>query len=165
MGQGHQLFVIAKVNGRYRTLCAIHDSWLCGLAAVRQCFGTLNIFGDPANRIPLEQELIAAQRHDESFWSFSKKKPSQKDIYVPFPFIATCLIIGASFDPDRYHGDVHIERFSMAYNEGDNSYGKKLYPNAMYGGQSPERLNVFRRTCWQHLPVHNLNWTISMIVV
>ncbi len=162
---GHQLFVIAKVNGRYRTLCAIHDSWLCGLAAVEQCLGTLNIFGDPANRIPLEQELIAAQRHDEIVWSSSEKRSSQKDIHVPFPYIATCLIIGSSFDPNRYYSSGHIERFSMAYNEGDNSYGKKVSQNAMYGGQSPESLNAFVRTCGQHLPVHTPTKTISLIVV
>ena len=160
------MFVIAKVNGRYRTLCVIHDPRLSGPIALKACIRTLNIFGDPANRIPLEQELIAAQRHDESFWSSSKKKSSQKDIHVPFPFIATCLIIGTSFDPYGYYSSVQIERYSMAYNEGDNSYGKKVHEHAMYGGQAvTRRLNVFVRTCGQHLPVHRLDKTISLIVV
>ncbi len=50
----------------------------------------------------------------------------------------------------------------MAY---DNSRGKKIHQNAIYGEQSPERLNVFVRTCGQYLPIHNLNKTISLIVV
>ena len=44
MGQRHQLFVIAKVKGRYRTLCAIHHQWLYGHTALRRCLGTLKIF-------------------------------------------------------------------------------------------------------------------------
>ena len=44
MGQRHQLFVIAKVKGRYRTLCAIHHQWLYGHTALRRCLGTLKKF-------------------------------------------------------------------------------------------------------------------------
>ena len=44
MGQRHQLFVIAKVKARYRTLCAVHHQWLYGQTALRRCLGTLKIF-------------------------------------------------------------------------------------------------------------------------
>ena len=126
MGQRHQLFVIARVNGRYRTLCVIHHQWLYGQTALKRCLGTLRIFADPANRIPLQQELIAAQRHDEDFWSNPKTLSSDETTHAPFPFIATCLIIGASFDPnDGYQHNVSIEPFSMAYDEGDNNNGKR----------------------------------------
>lgn len=118
MGQRHQLFVIAKINGRYRTLSAIHHQWLYGQTALKRCLGTLKIFQDPANRVPLQQELIAAQRHDEAFWT-------QENWHIPFPFITTCLIAGASFEPQEgYYHAVLVEPFSMAYNEGDNNNGK-----------------------------------------
>ena len=121
MGQRHQLFVIAKINGRYRTLCAIHHQWLYGHTALRRCLGALKIFGNPANRIPLQQELIAAQRQDEDFWTADDEKNS----HVPFPFVATCLITGASFDPEEgYYHRVDVEPFSMEYDEGDNNNGK-----------------------------------------
>ena len=127
MGQRHQLFVVARVNGRYRNLCAIHHQWLYGHTALRRCLGTLKIFADPANRIPIEQELIAAQNHDEGFWTVTEDGNDEgKNNHVPFPFIATCLITGASFGPDDgyYHG-VSVESFYMAYDEGDNNNGKK----------------------------------------
>jgi len=47
MGQRHQLFVIAKVKDRYRTLCAVHHQWLYGRTALRRCLGTLETFQDP----------------------------------------------------------------------------------------------------------------------
>lgn len=126
MGQRHQLFAIAKINGRYRTLCAIHHQWLYGQTALKRCLGTLKIFADPANRVPLEQELIAAQLHDEAFWTATGKECRKEDSHVPFPFIATCLITGASFDAEEgYCHGVFVEPFYMAYNEGDNNNGRE----------------------------------------
>ena len=125
MGQRHQLFVIAKINARYRTLCAIHHQWLYGQTALRRCLGALKIFRNPANRIPLQQELIAAQRQDEGFWTAIGKEYYKKNSHVPFPFIATCLITAASFDPaEGYFHRVLVEPFYMAYDEGDNNNGK-----------------------------------------
>ena len=122
MGQRHQLFVVARIDGRYRTLCAIHHQWLYGQTALRRCLGTLKIFQDPANKIPLQRELIAAQRHDEAFWTATEDEGMNS--LVPFPFISTCLITGAAFDPQEgyYHG-VMVEPFHMAYDEGDNNNG------------------------------------------
>ncbi|CAD6582246.1 MAG: hypothetical protein ASARMPRED_000912 [Alectoria sarmentosa] len=128
MGQRHQLFVVAMINGRYCTLCAIHHQWLYGHTALKRCLGILKIFGDPANRIPLEQELIAAQRHEPGFWTATKGDYYEKNSHVPFPFIATCLITGASFGPDDgyYHG-VSVEAFYMAYDEGNNNDGITIF--------------------------------------
>ena len=128
MGQRHQLFVVAKINGRYRTLCAIHHQWLYGKTALRRCLGTLKVFQDPANRIPLQRELISAKRHDEAFWTATGNESRERNSDVPFPFIATCLITGASFDPQEgYYHSVQIESFFMAYDEGDNNNGKRFF--------------------------------------
>ena len=48
------------------------------------------------------------------------------DSYVPFSFIATCLIVGASFSLDGYFHDVSVESFGMAFDEGDNNNGRSL---------------------------------------
>lgn len=127
MGQRHQLFVIAKINGRHRTLCVIHHQWLYGQTALKRCLGTLQTFANPANRVPLEQELIAARLHNEAFWTATQDEYRYKDSHVPFPFIATCLITGASFDAEEgYCHGVDVESFHMAYDEGDNNNGREF---------------------------------------
>ncbi|KAL8858959.1 MAG: hypothetical protein Q9178_004440 [Gyalolechia marmorata] len=125
MGQRHQLFVIARINGRYRQLAAIHHQWLYGHTALRRCRDTLNIFGNKTNRIPLQQELIAASQKDDDFWLAAHDDP-HKNEHVPFPFIMTCLVTGTSFNLDGYYHGVLVEPFYMAYDEGDNNNGKSF---------------------------------------
>ena len=69
----------------------------------------------PANRVPIQQELMAARRHDERFWT---KLRSYKDSGVPFPFITSCLLLGASFDVKGYNASAILEPFNMAFNGG-----------------------------------------------
>ncbi|KAL8989625.1 MAG: hypothetical protein Q9169_008320 [Polycauliona sp. 2 TL-2023] len=125
MGQRHQLFVIARINGRYRQLCAIHHQWLYGHTALRRCLDTLKILQNSTNRLPIQQELVAASKKDEKFWI------ADSDVFqnsrVPFPFIMTCLITGASFNLDGYYHGVMIEPFHMAYNKGDNNNGITIF--------------------------------------
>jgi hypothetical protein len=121
MGQRHQLFVIAKIRNRYRGLAVFHHQWLLGEIALQRCLRILSIFSAPANRLPIQQELTAARRLDEEFWT---KPRSWKDLEVPFPFITTCLFLGASFDVKAvYSHGVILEPFDMAFNEGDNNDG------------------------------------------
>ncbi|KAL8866778.1 MAG: hypothetical protein Q9174_006089 [Haloplaca sp. 1 TL-2023] len=124
MGQRHQLFVIARINGRYRQLAAIHHQWLFGHTALRRCRDMLNIFSNTTNRIPLQQELIAASRKDHDFWLESY---DDKNEHVPFPFIMTCLVTGASFNVDGYYHGVLIEPFFMPHNGGDNDDGITIF--------------------------------------
>ncbi|KAL8868710.1 MAG: hypothetical protein Q9174_004813 [Haloplaca sp. 1 TL-2023] len=124
MGQRHQLFVIARINGRYRQLAAIHHQELYGHTALRRCRDILNIFSNTTNRIPLQQELIAASRTDHDFWLDSY---NDKNEHVPFPFVMTCLVTGASFNVDGYYHSVLIEPFFMPYNGGDNNDGITIF--------------------------------------
>ena len=121
MGQRHQLFVIAKIGNRYRGLAVFHHQWLYGALALRQCLEILAIFSAPVNRLPIRQELTAAKRYDETFWT----KPCRYDDNdVPFPFITTCLLLGASFDmKDGYNRTLTMEPFNMAFDQGDNMDG------------------------------------------
>ncbi|KAI4225872.1 MAG: hypothetical protein L6R36_003580 [Xanthoria steineri] len=122
MGQRHQLFIIARINGRYRQLCAIHHQWLYGHTALRRCRDTLSIFSNATNRLPIQQELIAASKKDDDFWLDSDD--DEKNARVPFPFIMTCLVMGSSFNVDGYYHGVSVEPFYMAYNRGNNNNGK-----------------------------------------
>ncbi|KAL9628407.1 MAG: hypothetical protein Q9204_005905, partial [Flavoplaca sp. TL-2023a] len=126
MGQRHQLFVIARIIGRYRQLAAIHHQWLYGHTALRRCRDTLNIFGNKTNRIPLQQELIAASQKHDDFW-LAAHDDRDKNEHVPFPFIMTCLVTGASFNLDGYYHKVLVEPFHMAYDEGDNNNGITVF--------------------------------------
>lgn len=77
--------------------------------------------------MPIQQELVAAQRYDDSFWVYSgEEEYYEKNSHVPFPFIATCLIVGASYDPDGYIHLVRIESFYTSYHldEGPNDNGQ-----------------------------------------
>ncbi|KAL8667145.1 MAG: hypothetical protein Q9168_007331 [Polycauliona sp. 1 TL-2023] len=128
MGQRHQLFVIARINGRYRQLCAIHHQDLEGHGALQRCRDTLNIFQNTVNRLPIQQELIAASKKDDDFWILHGDVwGTSKNSHVPFPFIMTCLIIGASFNLDGYYHDVLIEPFFMAFDGGDNNNGVTIF--------------------------------------
>jgi hypothetical protein len=121
MGQRHQLFVIAKIANQYRGLAVFHHQWLYGARALKQCLALLTIFSAPANRLAILQELAAARRHGESFWT---KSGTYDGCEVPFPFISTCLLLGASFNiEDGYNADVTLEPFNMAFNGGCNNDG------------------------------------------
>jgi len=69
MGQRHQLFVIATINARYHGLAVIHNQWLYGGLSLRRCLALLKIFQVEENCIAIQQELIAAQRCEETFWT------------------------------------------------------------------------------------------------
>ena len=142
MGQRHQLFVIAKINGRYRNLCAIHHQWLYGSIAVKQCLNILKTFGDGTNRTPIAEELVAASKYNEDFWIQSTDDEGKTKI--PFPFVTTCLIIGASFNIDGYTHSVIVEPFGMAYNQGDNNDGEEPQVQIQRYASDMGNLSIFR---------------------
>lgn len=116
MGQRHQLFMIAKIANWYRGLAVFHHQWLYGARALKQCLALLTIFSAPANRLAILQELAAARRHSESFWS---KPRNYYDSEVSFPSITTCLLLGASFDvKEGYNANLILEPFNMAFDGG-----------------------------------------------
>ena len=120
MGQRHQLFVIAKIKGKYRSLAAVHHQWLYGHTALSRCQGLLTIFSNPKNAFALQHELkIAAE--SENLW---KEECNHNDLTVRFPFIMTCLVLGASYaSEENYLHRVHVEPFNLKYDGGDNNNG------------------------------------------
>lgn len=88
-----QLYVIAKVGGRYRGLCSVHCEWRGISWAVESCFVTQKIFEATENRIPLQQELLKAQSKSETFWSTGSIVNAGTSNDIPFPYISMCLLV------------------------------------------------------------------------
>lgn len=117
MGQRHQLFVIARIANRYRTLAAVHHQWLYGESALQSCLRVLDILRARSNRIPICQELRAARKKDDNFWA-------RRDEFQPFPFVATCLTVGSSCDPSEgYQHRVRPLAFNTTLDRIDNDDG------------------------------------------
>ncbi|KAF7885049.1 hypothetical protein EAF00_010867 [Botryotinia globosa] len=125
---GHQLFVIAKINGRYRGLAAIDHQSLYGVTALEACINILRILQSPANRIALSHELRHAARLKEEDWSreIGFAKVSVADI--PFPFVLTCLVVGAGLRAkDSYHAPVHNLPFNLSFDGSYNNDGITVF--------------------------------------
>lgn len=90
------VFIVAKVGERYRTFCSIQQYFLHVTLAER-CLRLIRIFEESHNRIPIQQELLLAQDKPEEFWA--REDQCQACCPFPFPYLATCLILGASFNP------------------------------------------------------------------
>jgi hypothetical protein len=129
MGQRHQYWIIAKVNGRYRTIAVVHHQWAYRRLPPRACWRLLQILGHSANKKLLAHELNYAATLTESFWDDPAFDPyDETDIAktIPFPFAATCLVLAASFDPrpetSYYHG-VAVLSTRTDFTQTDNNDG------------------------------------------
>lgn len=102
MGSPHVLYVIAKVNGRYRSLAVVYrhyDNW--GEFAVEKCRRLIQIFEEPRNRPLLLHELLLASSTPPEKW---EARPEYGNERPAFPFVATCLLLGASVTPETGEG-------------------------------------------------------------
>ena len=115
MGPRHLLFVIAKIANQYRELSVFCHQHLYGALALERCLRILTIFSAPENRLPIQQELRAARSLDEESW----REMSWGELKMPFPFITTCLLLGASFDVKTvYNSHIDQEPFNTAFDGG-----------------------------------------------
>ncbi|KAL8652971.1 MAG: hypothetical protein Q9226_004037 [Calogaya cf. arnoldii] len=80
--------------------------------------------------MPIQQELIAATKKGDEFWSYFSKQLSYEQRFegdkkgnnAHFPFIVTCLSSGASIDlNNRDYDNVKVQSFYRIYDEGDNN--------------------------------------------
>ncbi|KAF1356918.1 hypothetical protein BDV97DRAFT_21465 [Delphinella strobiligena] len=101
----HQIFVIAKVNDRYRCLAGVHHPGIHGAGALRTCLRLMNIFQCSENRRGLQHELqyAAKQRWTVEDQVVGDTMADSKTLAdtpedVHFPLIMTCLVVGASVD-------------------------------------------------------------------
>ncbi|KAL8832927.1 MAG: hypothetical protein Q9170_004655 [Blastenia crenularia] len=117
MGYNHQLYLIVKIKSRYRTLAVVQHQNLYGQDVIEACLHVLRTLSAETNRIPILQELHAANLKDDEFWS-------RKDECTAFPFLATCLLVASSFDP-IWGGSspAHLYSISTTYNRVHNDSG------------------------------------------
>jgi hypothetical protein len=59
MGQRHQLFAVAKINGKYRTIAVTHHQWMYGFDVVTRCLYMLDLFRTNAQGISRELRRAA----------------------------------------------------------------------------------------------------------
>ena len=105
MGYRHQFWVIALINGRYRTL-AVASSGNCGdTDAIHGYWRLLQIFGSEKNRTLLSHELEHAARQESEWWVAPTASTTNVDLDEVadgqgqlFPYVQTCLSLGAAFD-------------------------------------------------------------------
>lgn len=112
MGSPHVLYVIAKVNGRYRSLAVLYRHYdNKGEYAVDACRRLIEIFEEPRNRALLLHELQLASSLPPEKWEVT---PEYRNERPAFPFVATCLLLGASVAPETGHGyNATHEPFNM----------------------------------------------------
>lgn len=112
MGSPHVLYVIAKVNGRYRSLAVLYRHYdNKGEFAVDACRRLIEIFEEPRNRALLLHELQVAGSLPPEKWEAA---PDYRNERPAFPFVATCLLLGASVTPETGHGyNATHEPFNM----------------------------------------------------
>ncbi len=112
------VFVIAKVAGRYRNLGGLEQSFIYGLPVAERCLRLLKIFQQLENRIPIQQELLVAQDKSEAFWSSKPECPLCHG--CSFPYLATCLLLGATFIPsDGCVEPASLISFDKEFDEGE----------------------------------------------
>lgn len=54
MGQRHQLFAAARINGTYRVLAVVHHQWLLGYDVIKRCHSIMGLFRTNAEGIKRE---------------------------------------------------------------------------------------------------------------
>lgn len=97
MGQRHQFFAIARVKNRYRTLAVIHNQWLYGHSAARQCLITMRILRATGNLQGISRDLKLAESKPESFWEAQPKDQGERvslSVHAAVPLTcATCTSV------------------------------------------------------------------------
>lgn len=81
MGQRHQFFAIARIGNRYRVVAGVHNQWLYGPIAVRQCLNTMRVLSASGNLPGIRRELKLAQTKPDDFWpdKSTKKNSDSSD--------------------------------------------------------------------------------------
>lgn len=103
MDPSHILFVIANVDNRYVCLCGIQvnnksEPQDC---AIRRCLRVLRIFNAAENRTPISEDLLCS---NATAATHQDGQIMQHHHIYTYPYITTCLALGASFNPDiAYH--------------------------------------------------------------
>ena len=123
MGQRHQLFVIANINGRYRALAVVHHQCLYGIYVLEKGLHIVKLF--EANQPGLRRELRKAEQLDWSRDIYDENGDARE---VVFPLVSTILQVGTSLNEKNSYASnvIHLE-INTAYNGGDNNDGISVF--------------------------------------
>ena len=115
MERSHLFFIIARVNWRYRRLASALIGKIEPEDVVERSYHTISILEAPSNHVPIREELKAAERREEAFWTRPIPRCDVNHPGLPeadFPFIMTCLILGATYgllDPSINNSRFEVE--------------------------------------------------------
>ncbi|CAG9976946.1 unnamed protein product [Clonostachys byssicola] len=127
MDDCHQFFAIAKAGQYYRLLAGVRHMCLWGMATLRQCLHVLHIFSHCENRLALQQELRFAEDYFRNSDPPSVSSAPTWYSYFgpcPFPFITTCLMMGAALNPETLHaGVVNEEPYRFPFHVPGSRHG------------------------------------------
>lgn len=140
-------YVVAKLGPRVCPLAVTHlegieGSGLRGSKLLRTCIQIIAILSDPANRLAIQAELHLA----EEFYRDGRHEPPRTSVPEPascldflelddipetwdrglreFPFISTCLLVGAGYDPSIGASySVRTEPLGTLYRDDSLAYG------------------------------------------
>lgn len=123
---GVDFVAIAKFGNQYQALGHVHVEEMSLEDAVSSCRKLMSIFGEEINQRALNQELGHARRAFEEQTPpdiRQSEPPSRRKTRrpCPFPFISTCLVIGANYD-----GNLNTLR-TMLVNVIDSVFRSKPY--------------------------------------
>lgn len=76
--------------------------------------------------MPIQQELIAAANKSNEFWPAQTRDLGKYSDEVPFPFMTTCLNLGASFSHDGVDCGTAVNPFYCDFDKGDNDDGTSV---------------------------------------
>lgn len=131
-------FVVAELGGQHRQLAAAqrlgldtHLSAVQGAIVVRAALRIVTILSDSSNRIAIQGELsLAAQAYTQKGLAPRRSEPLPLHrkpwdrAMREFPFISTCLMLGAGCDTDRVMNyETTSERLGLVYDDASLDYG------------------------------------------
>ncbi|KAL8839220.1 MAG: hypothetical protein Q9170_001826 [Blastenia crenularia] len=109
----HHIFVVATVRDHYQALAVVQYIQTSASDDLERCHPLLQVFQAVANRIPIQQEIRQVFKHSDVFWEAGDRHWSIPDEYQPFPFVATCLLVASSFDPEL---DISSRAYLLPFN-------------------------------------------------
>ncbi|KAH9904819.1 hypothetical protein F4778DRAFT_47254 [Xylariomycetidae sp. FL2044] len=129
---GYRLLVVAKVGSIYRRLATAYSCYSSGPYVARTCLRLLVIFSCVLNLEAVRQELAVATKVFEVRDSTDSNADGLDNNHsCLFPFITTCLILGASYDPRRNF-----------YDRIDHEIGYGKEPFGLGSAKNSEKLGI-----------------------
>ena len=105
-------------------LAVAYHQWLYGRTAIRQALNIIKTFRAAGNQAGIRREL----RQAGSRWPNDSEETLGEEAAIEFPFITTCLAIGASVHEENdYSHCMEVAPLGASYNVFENDDGISIY--------------------------------------